>query len=219
MRMVPLNPEKQGSEEMPQSEKAENADTKTQKMRLTGFQKNPRAHKNKIGTPPPPKTQNTPPPRTRNFMGMGFSCRKNAFFQAPIKLAQPFPAPELRARDFMDTRTFLRLYCDWLWVTPTILRDEGGGSKLVVAPLASHEEQRQGTRSHPSVAGTRSHGSGVGTRSNASPVPSNNHPSRLWALLWWLLSRRKLKVDGGKKGTTKKNQKFSRQFATNLTII
>ena len=43
MRKVPLNPEKQGSEEVPQSENAENvenADTKTRKMRkmrLTGF--------------------------------------------------------------------------------------------------------------------------------------------------------------------------------------
>ena len=38
---------------------------------------------------------------------MGFSCRKNAFFQAPIKLAQPFPAPELRTKHFTDTRIFL----------------------------------------------------------------------------------------------------------------
>ena len=46
MRKVPLTPEKQGSEEIPQSknaenaENAENADTKTrkmQKMRMTGF--------------------------------------------------------------------------------------------------------------------------------------------------------------------------------------
>ena len=40
---------------------------------------------------------------------MGFSCRKNTFFQAPIKLAQPFPAPELRAKKFTDTRIFLNL--------------------------------------------------------------------------------------------------------------
>ena len=32
-------------------------------------------------------------------MDVGFSCRKNAFFQAPIKLAQPFPAPELRTNN------------------------------------------------------------------------------------------------------------------------
>ena len=43
MRKVPLTPEKQGSEEIPWSEKAENtenADTKTRKMRkmrMTGF--------------------------------------------------------------------------------------------------------------------------------------------------------------------------------------
>ena len=42
-------------------------------------------------------------------MDMVFSCRKNAFFQAPIKLAQPFPAPELRAENFTDTRIFLNL--------------------------------------------------------------------------------------------------------------
>ena len=37
---------------------------------------------------------------------MGLSCRKNAFFQAPIKLAQPFPGPESRTKNFTDTRIF-----------------------------------------------------------------------------------------------------------------
>ena len=40
-------------------------------------------------------------------MGMGFSFRKNAFFQAPIKLVQPYPAPELQANIFLDTKIFL----------------------------------------------------------------------------------------------------------------
>ena len=40
-------------------------------------------------------------------MDMGVSCRKNAFFQAPIKLAQPFPGAELRTEFFTDTRIFL----------------------------------------------------------------------------------------------------------------
>ena len=40
-------------------------------------------------------------------MDMGFSCRKNAFFQAPIKLAQPFPAPELRTTKFYGHEIFL----------------------------------------------------------------------------------------------------------------
>ena len=45
----------------------------------------------------PLKTKSAlPPPKRRNFMDMGFSCRKSAFLQAPIKLAQPSPAPEFR---------------------------------------------------------------------------------------------------------------------------
>ena len=68
------------------------------------IQKNPRAHKNKIGTSPPKKNPNTPPPKTRNFMDMAFPAERTHFFQASIKLAQPFPAPELQANKFTDTR-------------------------------------------------------------------------------------------------------------------
>ena len=80
------------------------------------FQRNPRAHKNKIGTsPPPPK----PPSKTRNFTDMGFPAERTHFFQASIKLAQPFPAPELRTRiygheDFSDcwlVGTFGEMVC------------------------------------------------------------------------------------------------------------
>ena len=60
------------------------------------FQKNPRAHKNKIGTPPPPPKKT--PPKRGNFMDKGFPAERTHFFQASIKLAQPFPAPELRTR-------------------------------------------------------------------------------------------------------------------------
>ena len=56
-------------------------------------QKNPRAHKNKIGTPPP-KTQNTPPPKTRNFMGMGIFLQKGCIFPGAHKIA------ELRGKKF-----------------------------------------------------------------------------------------------------------------------
>ena len=43
------------------------------------YQKNPHAHKNKIGTSTPPskKPQPPPPPKRRNFMGMGFSSKKS----------------------------------------------------------------------------------------------------------------------------------------------
>ena len=50
-------------------------------------QKNPRAHKNKIGTSPPPpqKTQNNPPPplKTRNFMDMAFPAERTHFSRCP----------------------------------------------------------------------------------------------------------------------------------------
>ena len=42
--------------------------------------------------PPPPKKPKIHPPKARNFMDMGFSCRKSAFFQASIKLTHPFLA-------------------------------------------------------------------------------------------------------------------------------
>ena len=51
---------------------------------------------------PPPQN---PPPKKGEFYGHRFSCRKNAFFQVSIKLAHPFPAPELRTR-ILRTRGF-----------------------------------------------------------------------------------------------------------------
>ena len=65
-------------------------------FRTRNTQKNPRALKNKIGTPPPPTK--TPPLKEEFYGHAFFPCRKNAFFQAPIKLAQPFPAPELQTK-------------------------------------------------------------------------------------------------------------------------
>ena len=55
-----------------------------------------RAHKNKIGTPPPPKNE-------KNQNTHGFSCRTDAFFQVSIKLAQ-LRTKSLRTRGFF-----------WLW--------------------------------------------------------------------------------------------------------
>ena len=42
-------------------------------------------------------------------MDMGFPAETRHFFQVSIKLAQPFPAPELRTNIFTDTRIFLKL--------------------------------------------------------------------------------------------------------------
>ena len=66
---------------------------------------NPRAHKNKIGTSPPPPQPPSPPPKKEEFYGHGFPAERTHFFQVSIKLAQPFPAPELRTR-ILRTRGF-----------------------------------------------------------------------------------------------------------------
>ena len=64
--------------------------------------------RNKIGTPPPQKkTKIPPPPKTRNFMDTGFPAERTHFPGAQKKLAQPFPAPELRTKNCMDTGIFL----------------------------------------------------------------------------------------------------------------
>ena len=51
--------------------------------------------------PPPPKT----PPKKGNFTDMVFPAERTHFFQVSIKLAHPFPAPELRTR-ILRTRGF-----------------------------------------------------------------------------------------------------------------
>ena len=42
-------------------------------------------------------------------MGMGFPAERTKQSQVPIKLAQPFPTLELRAKFFTDTRLFLNV--------------------------------------------------------------------------------------------------------------
>ena len=97
-------------------------------------QKNPRAHKNKIGTsPPPPQTQNPPLKRGILWKKCVFPAERAHFFQASIKLAQPFPAPELRTR-ILRTRGFFwwKLQTFFSWWTFRIflffLLGEGNGS-------------------------------------------------------------------------------------------
>ena len=57
--------------------------------------------------PPPENPQIPPPPQNEEFYGHeGFPAERMQFFQAPIKLARPFPAPELRENIFTDMRIF-----------------------------------------------------------------------------------------------------------------
>ena len=102
-------------------------------LKQTLFRKNPRAHKNKIGTSPPPAKPKIPPPNPK-FYGHGFSCRTDAFFQASIKLAQPFPAAELRTKiygheDFSELCSYpyrpnLSAYSFWGGGVPQVKRVE-----------------------------------------------------------------------------------------------
>ena len=73
------------------------------------LQKNPRAHKNKIGTPPPPKTQNNTPPLKRGILWTWvFPSRKNAFFPGVHKIDAPISGPRIADRNFTDTGAFLK---------------------------------------------------------------------------------------------------------------
>ena len=70
-------------------------------------QKNPRAHKNKIGTSPPPPNPKYPPPKNEEFFGHRFSCRKNAFFPGVHNIGAAFFGPRIADTNFTDTRIFL----------------------------------------------------------------------------------------------------------------
>ena len=73
-----------------------------------GSQKNPRAHKNKIGTSPPPPNPNYPPPKTRNFMDTGFFLQKERIFPGVHKIGAAISGPRIADTNFTDTRIFLR---------------------------------------------------------------------------------------------------------------
>ena len=62
----------------------------------------------KLALPPPLLKKPRTPPQKEEFMGMGvFQQKVPKLCQAPIKLAQPFPAPRITGGNFMDTRIFL----------------------------------------------------------------------------------------------------------------
>ena len=69
-------------------------------------QKNPRAHKNKISTPPP-QNQIPPPKKNEEFYGHGgFPAERRHFFQVSIKLSQPFPALQNCGHEFYGHEDF-----------------------------------------------------------------------------------------------------------------
>ena len=72
------------------------------------FQKNPRAHKNKIGTPPPPKPKIPPPPPIkRGILWTWLFLQNGRIFPGVHKIGAAIPAPEIADKNFTDTRIFL----------------------------------------------------------------------------------------------------------------
>ena len=76
------------------------------------YQKNPRAHKNKIGTsPPPPKKNPNTPSKTRNFTGIRFSCRMDAIFPGAHKIVAGISGPGIADKKLDGHEDFSE--CTW----------------------------------------------------------------------------------------------------------
>ena len=69
----------------------------------------------------------------RNFMDMVFSAERTHFFQASIKLVQPFPAPELRTR-ILRTRGFFWNKTGRPWCRTMEMKGGNSASYLARAP-------------------------------------------------------------------------------------
>ena len=75
----------------------------------SGNQKNPRAHKNRIGTSiPPSRKPQPPPPRTRNFTGMGIFQQKEPKKPGAHKIGAAISGLSITGGKIMDTKLFLR---------------------------------------------------------------------------------------------------------------
>ena len=72
-------------------------------------QKNPRAHKNKIGAPPlpPPKPKIPPLPLKRGILWTWFFLQKERIFPGVHKIDAPISGPRIADTNFTDTRILL----------------------------------------------------------------------------------------------------------------
>ena len=73
------------------------------------FQKNPRAHKNKIGTSLPSPQPKMPPLKRRILWTWRFSSRKNASFPGAHQIGAAISGPRIADTNFTDTRIFLKI--------------------------------------------------------------------------------------------------------------
>ena len=84
---------------------------KTMVYRMQGFHsENPRAHKNKIGTPPPKKTQNTRPPLERGILLTWLFPAERTHFPGAYKIGAAISGPRIADKklyghgDFSDSQ-------------------------------------------------------------------------------------------------------------------
>ena len=97
-------------------------------------QKNPRAHKNKIGTPPPPKPK-IPPPLKRGILWTQVFLQKERIFPGVHKIGAAISGPRIADTNFTDTRIFLNEFP--ILVTKALFL--GGPSWGVHADLVTSE--------------------------------------------------------------------------------
>ena len=72
------------------------------------YQKNPCAHKNRIGTPPPPKTQNTPPLKRGILWAWVFPAERKHFSRGPY-IGTAISGPRIAGKTFYGHEIFLNL--------------------------------------------------------------------------------------------------------------
>ena len=107
------------------------------------IQKNPCAHKKIIGTSPPKKKPQIPPPKTRNFMDMAFSCRKNAFFPGAHKIGAAISGPKIADKKIYGHEDVSELWVGTLprkCTSPFQPYEGQGGAKIrVIFPFLGWE--------------------------------------------------------------------------------
>ena len=143
------------------------------------FQKNPRAHKNKIGTPPTPKT---PPPQKRGILRTWFFLQKERIFPGVHKIGAPISGPRIADTNFTDTRIFLKIafvttkkaWVEWTPKKHRKRKKHRGGSGLDDPIRANRfdnsrespdsRESLEGSRAEPPFFANRASGGGGGTK-------------------------------------------------------
>ena len=75
------------------------------------YQKNPLAHKNKIGTSPPPKKKPKipPPPLKRGILWTWLFLQNGRIFPSVHQIGAAISGPRIADKNFTDTRIFLKV--------------------------------------------------------------------------------------------------------------